>query len=539
VAGLAAAFGSGAMTNSIADIERAEVFLVVGSNTTEAHPIIGNAVRRAVRKGARLILFDPRPIPLSAMASIWCRPLPGTNVAWLNCLMHVIIKEGLADLKFIEERTEGFAELAALVAGFDPERVSKIAGVDAGDLIAAARMYASGKPATILYAMGITQHTTGTDNVKALADLAMLCGNVGVPGGGVNPLRGQNNVQGACDMGCLPDVFPGYQKVADPAVRAKFAGAWKVDGLDPEPGLTVTEMLPAALDGRLKTLYVMGENPMLSEPDLGHAREALEALDFLVVQDLFLTETAELADVVLPSTSYAERDGTFTNTERRVQLTREVVPPRRGARADWRIICDIATRMGFPMSYSGTAEIMAEIAAVTPQYGGISHERLAGGAQLAWPCPTPDHPGTPILHVGGFARGKGKFHAIDIRNADELPDAEYPLVLTTGRMLEHFHTGTMSRRSRELNALVSGPFVEVSGVDAERLHLADGQTVRVESRRGAIELPAQVHEEIRPGVVFIPFHFREAAANVLTNSAVDPTARIPELKVCAVRVSAV
>ena len=526
------------MTNSIADIEQTQVFLVVGSNTTEAHPIIGNGVRRAVRNGAKLILFDPRPIALSTMADIWCQPRPGTDVAWVNCMMHVIIKEGLVDKKFVEERTEGFADLVRMVEKFDPERVSKIAGVAAGDLIAAARMYASGKPAAILYAMGITQHTTGTDNVKILADLAMLCGNLGVPGGGVNPLRGQNNVQGACDVGCLPDVYPGYQKVGDPAIRARFAKAWKVDGLDPEPGLTVTEMLPAALEGKLKTMYIMGENPMLSDPDLNHAREALEALDFLVVQDIFLTETAALADVVLPATSYAEREGTVTNTERRVQVFREVIPPLPGTRVDWRIICDIATRMGYPMSYSGAAEIMAEIATVTPQYGGISYERLLGGEQLCWPCPTPTHPGTPILHVNGFSRGKGKLHAIEFKEADELPDDEYPLILTTGRMLEHFHTGSMTRRSKGLNELAPGPFVEVSGADAEKLSITHGQMVRVASRRGAIELAAQVDHGIKPGVVFIPFHFHEAAANVLTNAALDPLAGIPEFKVCAVRLEA-
>jgi formate dehydrogenase alpha subunit len=535
VAGLAAAFGSGAMTNSIADIEQAKVFLVTGSNTTETHPIIGWGVRRAVNKGAKLILFDPRRINLADCATIWCRQRPGTDVAWINGLIHVILEEGLEDRAYIEERTEGVEALREVVKQYDPQTVSKITGVDAEDIVDAARLYASGAPATILYAMGITQHTTGTDNVKSLANLAMLCGNVGKAGGGVNPLRGQNNVQGACDMGGLPNVYPGYQKVIDPGSREKFEQAWGAP-LSDEMGQALTEMLPAALRGEIKSLYIMGENPMLSDADIGHVKQALEAVDFLVVQDIFLTETARLADVVLPATSYAEREGTVTNTERRVQLSREVIPPLPGARRDWEIVCDVATRMGYAMHYESAAEIMDEIASVTPSYGGISYARLDHGEELCWPCPTPEHPGTPILHQHGFARGKGLFHAIEYLPANELPDKRYPMVLTTGRILEHFHTGTMTRKSKGLDALVSGPFVEMSHVDARKLRIKDGQKVRVASRRGAIELAARVQERVEPGVVFVPFHFWEAAANALTNPAYDPIAKIPEFKVCAVRV---
>lgn len=536
MAGLAAAFGSGAMTNSIADIEKAEVFLVTGSNTTEAHPIIGFGVRRAVRRGAKLILFDPRGIALSEVATLWCRQRPGTDVALINGMMHVIIKEGLADKRFVEERTEGYKELARVVRKYDPKMVSKITGIAADDIVEAARLYASGSPSSILYAMGITQHITGTDNVKSLANLAMLCGNMGVEGGGVNPLRGQNNVQGACDMGCLPNVYPGYQKVIDPAAKKKFEKAWgrKLPDIN---GLTVTEMIPAAIEGSLKTLYIMGENPMLSDPDITHVRKALESLDCLVVQDIFLTETAKLADVVLPATSYAEREGTVVNTERRVQLMHQAIEPLTGTRLDWEIICDISTRLGYEMSYGSAAEIMDEIADVTPSYGGISFDRLNNGEQLCWPCPTPTHPGTPILHKDRFTRGKGLFHAIEFMPPDELPDKKYSMVLTTGRILEHFHTGTMSRKSAGLHALVPGPFVEVNYRDAKRLRIRDGQRIRVESRRGAIELDAKVGERASEGVVFIPFHFWEAAANTLTNPALDLTAKIPELKVCAVRLS--
>ncbi len=522
------------MTNSIEDFSRAEVILVTGSNTTEAHPIIGNRIRRAVRNGAKLIVVEPREITLSKVATLFCRPRPGTDVAWINGLMHVILKEGLADESYIRERTEGVDELRKMVEKFNPATTSKITGIPRDRIVEAARLYASGRPASIAYAMGITQHITGTDNVKSLANLAMLCGNVGVPGGGVNPLRGQNNVQGACDVGALPNVYPGYQKVTDDAVREKFSKAWNVE-LSGKNGLTVTDIVPAALKGDIKALYIMGENPMLSDPDSTHVEKALQALDFLVVQDIFLTETARLADVVLPAASFVEREGTVTNTERRVQRMYRAIEPLADTRPDWEIICDLAGRLGYPMHYESAAQIMEEIARLTPQYGGIDYKRLDAGEQLCWPCPTHDHPGTPILHQGKFSRGLGKFHAIDFRPADELPDRNYPMLLTTGRVLAQFHTGTMSRKSQSLNALEPGPFVQINPQDAARMRIRNGDTVRVRSRRGKIELAARVDEIVDRGVIFIPFHFAEAAANVLTNPAFDPIAKIPEFKVCAAR----
>jgi len=534
VAGLVLSFGSGAMTNPSDDLRDAQVILVTGSNTTENHPIIGLKIREAVERGAKLLLFDPRQIQLSQVATVWARQRPGTDVAWINGLMHVIIRDGLMKTEFIESRTEGFDAVAKIVACYTPERVAEITGVAAELIVEAARLYATAERASIVYSMGITQHTTGVDNVRSLANLAMLTGQIGRPGNGVNPLRGQSNVQGSCDMGALPDVLPGYQKVADAAVRAKFGKAWGV-ALPDKPGLTVTQMLPAALDGKIKALYVMGENPVLSDADLTHVVKALEKLEFLVVQDIFLTETAKLAHVVLPASSYAERDGNYTNTERRVQLTRPVVPAPGQARRDWEIICDVATALGYPMSYASTAAVDEEMRALTPSYAGISRARLDAGAQLHWPCPAEDHPGTPILHREKFTRGLGQFHPVEYRPADEGTDASFPVVLTTGRMLEHYHTGTMSRRSKALHGLVPGPFVEVSGTDAERISVKDGDSVKVTSRRGSIVLPAKVGARVDAGVIFIPFHFWEAAANVLTNPASDPTAGIPEFKVCAVR----
>jgi len=522
------------MTNSIECFSKAEVVLVTGSNTTEAHPVIANQIRRAVSRGAKLLLFEPRDIPLTRQATLWCRQKPGTDVAWINGLMHVIMKEGLADMDFVEKRVEGYEVLRSAVAKYTPAMVSEITGIPADSIVEAAKIYARGKPASIAYAMGITQHTTGTDNVKSLANLAMLCGNMGVEGGGVNPLRGQNNVQGACDMGALPNVYPGYQKVVDPVARDKFEKAWDIK-LSPKNGLTITEMLDAAEEGKVKVLYIMGENPMLSDPDTKHVEKALKACELLVVQDIFLTETAQLADVVLPATSYAERDGTITNTERRVQLSRKAIDPSPGAKPDWQIICEISNRLGFPMRYKSVSDIMDEIAKVTPQYGGISYERLEAGEQLCWPCPLPNHPGTPILHKDEFTRGVGKFHPIDYVPPDELPSAKYPLILTTGRILEHFHTGTMTRKAKGLEALAPNPFVEVNPQDAKKLGVKDGDQVKVSSRRGSIELAAKVDEKVDVGVIFIPFHYHEAVVNILTNPAMDPTAKIPELKVCAAR----
>jgi formate dehydrogenase (NADP+) alpha subunit len=534
VAGLARSFGSGAMTNPIDDLLEADVILVTGSNTTENHPIIGLRIREAVARGAKLLLFDPRRIQLSEIATVWARQRPGTDVAWINGLMHVILRDGRMDRAFVEARTEGLEAVEKVVADYPPERVAAITGVPAGLIIEAARLFATAARASIVYSMGITQHTTGVDNVRSLANLAMLTGQIGRPGTGVNPLRGQNNVQGACDMGALPNCYPGYQPVADAGARARFQVAWDAE-LSAEPGLTMTQMLPSALEGGVRAMYIMGENPALSDADVTEVGKSLESLEFLVVQDLFLTETARLAHVVLPATSFAERDGTYTNTERRVQLTAPVVRPPGQARRDWEILCAVSTAMGYPMAYGSTAQINDEMRTLTPSYAGISHGRLRAGAELHWPCPSEDHPGTPILHVAAFTRGRGEFHPADWHPPAEVPDAAFPLVLTTGRMLEHYHTGTMSRRSAALHGLVPEAFVELHAVDAARLGVEDGAMVNVTSRRGSITLAARVGDRVDVGVVFIPFHFREAAANVLTNPACDPTARIPEFKACAVR----
>ncbi len=534
VTGLALSFGSGAMTNPADDLLNAEVILVTGSNTPESHPIIGLKVREAVARGAKLLLFDPRQIQLSQIATVWARQKPGTDVAWINGLMHVIIRDGLMKAEFIESRTEGVEAVEKIVAAYTPERVSEITGVPAELIVEAARLYATAERASIVYSMGITQHTTGVDNVRSLANLAMITGQIGRPGTGVNPLRGQVNVQGACDMGALPNLYSGYQQVADADARDKFEKAWNAE-LSDNPGLTMTQMFPAVLEGKIKAMYIMGENPVLADADVTHVAEALGKLEFLVVQDIFLSETAKLAHVVLPASSYAERDGTYTNTERRVQLTKPVVVAPGQARGDREIICEIATAVGYPMTCASAAEIDDEMRGLTPSYAGISHDRLEAGEQLHWPCPSEDHPGTPILHRENFTRGLGQFHPVEYQPAAEETDASFPFVLTTGRMLEHFHTGTMSRRSKALHGLVPGPFVEVNGADAKKIRLKDGDHVKVTSRRGSIVLPAMVGSRVDMGVLFIPFHFWEAAANVLTNPASDPTAGIPEFKVCAVR----
>ena len=524
------------MTNPIRDIEKADVILITGSNTTENHPVLSSYVKRAVSfKGTKLIVVDPRRIPVTGFADIWLRQNLGTDVVWINGLMRVIIEEGLYDEEYVRSRTVGFDDLKKAVEPFTPEHVEQVAGIPADDLIAAARLYASRKAGSILYAMGITQHISGTDNVKSLANLAMLCGNVGVRGGGVNPLRGQNNVQGACDMGALPNVYTGYQKTADLAVRERMARAWGVEALPDRPGLVVTEMMEKAHQGELRALYIIGENPMVSDPDLAHARKSLEKLDFLVVQDIFLTETARMADVVLPSACFAEKNGTFTNTERKVQRVRKAVEPPGDAREDWRIICDLSTRMGYEMQYESAQAVMEEIARVTPSYCGITYERLER-EEIHWPCTGSDHPGTPCLHMDQFTCGLGVFHAIDYRPPDELPDEEYPLYLTTGRVLYQYHTGTMTMKSPGLNARAPECFVEISDRDAERYGVSNGQPMKVSSRRGRIEAKARVSDMAVDGTLFIPFHWAEAAANELTNAALDPTAKIPEFKVCAVRI---
>jgi formate dehydrogenase alpha subunit len=537
VAGLAASFGSGAMTNPIADLAKADVIIVTGSNTTETHPVISTYIKRAVISGrTRLIVVDPRDVPLSAHAILKLTPRPGTDVAWINGLMHVILKEKLFNNAFIETRTEGFEQLEKSLGKYTPSFVESITGIAADQLETAARIYAKADAGNIVYCMGITQHSTGTDNVKALANLAMLCGNLGIVGGGVNPLRGQNNVQGACDMGCLPNVYSGYQSVTETSIIKKMGRIWETTGLPSTAGLKVTEMIPKAMSGQIKALYIIGENPLVSDPDLNHAEESLKNLELLVVQDIFLSETAQLADMVLPATCFAEKNGTFTNTERKVQRVRKAVEPPGQARDDWRILSDLSARMGVVMEYTDTEAVFNEIARVTPSYAGISYQRLET-EELIWPCPAPDHPGTPVLHASKFTRGLGKFHTVEFMPPVEVPDKNYPLVLTTGRVLYQYHTGTMTMKSEDLNEMAPECRLEISPIDALKIKIADGEMVRVASRRGNILASASVTSKIAAGTVFIPFHFAAAAANRLTNAALDPVCGIPELKVCAVSVT--
>ncbi len=535
------------MTNSIDDITtQAKSYLIIGSNTTEQHPVIGMRLRQAAKKGAKLIVADPRNTRIADLAVLHLKHKPGSDIALINAIMNVLIAEDLYDKEFVANRTEGFEELKAGVAKYTPEYAETITGVPAKDIREAAHILAANRPGALLYAMGITQHTKGHQNVLDTANLQMLLGNMGVPGGGVNPLRGQNNVQGACDMGCLPNFYTAYQRVADEAARTKFVEAWG-SAASLQNGLTIVEMLNAAEAGKVKAMFVLGENPVMTDPDQTHTRKALEHLDFLVVQEIFMSETAELADVVLPGVSFAEKEGTVTNTERRVQRMRKVIEPFANARPDWQILCDLAkrveARLGLDRSkgkfvswdYAKPQEIMTEINALTPSYGGITYERIEKGG-LQWPCPNAEHPGTPFLHAGKFSRGLGKFNAVEWQPAKELPDAEYPLVLTTGRVLYHFHGGNMSRRSAGLDAIHPEGRVEINPEDAKKLGVADGDMVKVTSRRGQVVAKAEVVDRPDPGVVFMTFHFKEAAANLLTIVALDPVAKIPEYKVSAVRV---
>jgi formate dehydrogenase major subunit len=537
VAGLAASFGSGAMTNDIADIRKADVILVTGSDTTAAHPVISARIKKAVRDGkTKLIVIDPKKIRLADYAEIYAAQRPGTDVAVLNGIMQIIIKNGWQDKKYITDRCEEFASFKeeVLQEKYSPQNVEKLSGIPAQTLHDIAEMFAKAKTGSVFYSMGITQHTTGTDNVKTVANLQMLCGNLGIPGGGVNPLRGQCNVQGACDMGGLPNVYPGYQKVNDPAAKEKFE---KIYGrpLSDKIGLTVTDVVDSAHKGELKGLYIMGENPFLSDPDQHHVIEALKKIDFLVVQDIFMTETAEFAHVVLPAKSFAEKTGHFTNTERRVQRINVAVKAPGQAKEDWEIIQMIALAMGSDWNYQKVEDITAEINLTTPSYTGITWDRI-GQNGLQWPCPTTEHPGTPYLHKDRFARGLGLFHAIEFKEPAELPDEEYPLIMTTGRVLEQFHTGTMSRKSKGINNIAQ-PMVMISVEDAEALDIANSEMIKVSTRRGEIETKAFVTKKILKGVIYIPFHYAEAPANRLTINAVDPVAKIPEYKVCAAKVS--
>ena len=523
------------MTNSIGDLAEADCFLITGSNTTENHPVISTIIKQAIsQRGAKLILADPRRIDLARFATIWLRQKPGTDVAWLNGMAHVIIRDGLADEAFIAGRTENYDALKEAVKSFTPEYVESITGIPKDNLVEAARLYAKAGAAAILYAMGITQHTKGTNNVKCIANLAMLTGNLGRPGTGVNPLRGQNNVQGACDMGALPNVYSGYQQVANEDAAKKFEKAWGTN-LSRKPGITIPHMMEGAADGSVKALFVMGENPMVSDPDIGHLEEGLKNLDLLICQDIFLHETGHLADVVFPSASWGEKDGTYTNSERRVQQIRKAVYSPGKTVPDWEILTMLAKKMGADWNYTDPREIMEEIRATTPSYGGITYDRIED-VGLHWPCPTLDHPGTPILHKDAFARGKGLFSAIEYTPPDEEPDSDYPFILTTGRILYQYHTATMTGRSRGLVSRTPDAFVEINSQDAQALNVSQGDKLTVSSRRGSIQVAADISERCDKGVVFIPFHYSEAAVNRLTNPALDPTAKIPELKVCAVKV---
>jgi formate dehydrogenase alpha subunit len=534
VAGLAAVFGSGAMTNSIEEIERADCIFIIGSNTSVTHPLIATRVYRAKAKGAKVVVADPRKIPIVMQADLHLQQRLGTDAALINGLLHIILKNGWQDQAFIDERTENVEGLKKVIEQYPPEKVSEITGIPVADLEKAAEYYAKAEHATILYTMGITQHTTGVDNVKSLANLAMLTGNLGKESAGVNPLRGQNNVQGACDMGGLPNVYTGYQAVTDPAVKKKFEEAWGAN-LSDKVGLAATEMFPAMLEGKMKGLVILGENPVVSDADSHHVEKALKALDFVLVIDIFPTPTSELAHVVLPGASFAEKEGTFSNTERRVQMVRKAIDPPGEAKPDWRIIQELSNRFGFPMDYESPRSVMEEIARLTPSYAGITYDRLQGDG-LLWPCPNQDHPGTKFLHQGRFTRGKGLFSAIEYKPPAEVADDEFPFQLTTGRIHVHYHTGTMTRNSPSLERESNECFLEMNPEDAAELGIADGEIVRVTSRRGSVSTRAKLAGREKRKTVFMPFHFVESRANILTNPIFDPVAKIPEFKVCAVKI---
>jgi len=553
VAGLAASFGSGAMSNSMDDVAKeAKAFFIIGSNTTEQHPVFGAMIRQAVRqRDAKLVVADPRKIDITEFATLHLRHRPGTDIALLNGLMHIILEKGWQDQTFIDERTENFDEFKATVMNYPPEVVAKTTNVPVEKLYEAAEILAKNSPMAVLWAMGITQHIVGVRNVMDLANLQMLLGNMGKAGGGVNPLRGQNNVQGACDMGGLPNVYPAYQPVTSDEVHDKFEKAWGATS-NTKVGLTVTEMVPGILEGKTHALYVLGEDPVMSDPDTKHIRHCFESIDFLVLQEIFPSETAAYADVLLPGVTFAEKTGTFTNTERRVQMVRQAINPLGDARSDWWITCQIAKRLlagtsdrvrnEAPYSsweYADSSDIMSEINALAPSYGGITHARLEAGERLQWPCPTVDHPGTPILHTKQFTRGKGKFMPIDHVPPAEKPDDDYPMIMSTGRVLYHWHGGQMTRRAKGIMEVYGSALVEVNPSDAEKMGLIEKSFVRITSRRGNIEAQAWVTDRVPPGMVYANFHFPEASANELTHASLDPVAKIPEYKITAVKVELV
>ncbi len=536
VAGLAKTLGSGAMTNPIYDITHdVDCIMLVGSNPEEAHPVVGMQIRQAVQRGTRLIVVDPRDIGLSKDADIHLKLRPGTNVAFANGMMHVMIKEGLIDRDYIGQFTEDYEKIEELVKDYTPEKVGEICHIDPDKLVEAARMYATADKAPIIYCLGVTEHSTGTEGVMSMSNMALLCGKLGRSGCGVNPLRGQNNVQGACDMGAMPTDYPGYQKVDNPEVREKFEKAWGVS-LNPNPGLKATDVFPAAIEGKIKGLYICGEDPVVTDPDSEHVRHALESLEFFVLQELFLTETSKYADVVLPGVSYAEKEGTFSNTERRVQRIRKAVTVEGDMRLDTDILIDLMNAMGYPQKQMTAAQIMDEIASVTPSFAGISHARLDAGESLQWPCKGPDHPGTPIMHVGKPARGRALFYPAVFKPSQELPDEAYPFVLTTGRILYHYNAAAMTSRAPGLMEIAGEGFIEVNFRDADRLGIKNGERISVSSRRGSITATTRVGRKVSEGETWMPFHFPDSPVNKLTNAALDDFARIPEYKVCAVNI---
>lgn len=544
------------MTNSIHEIRDADCIFITGSNTAESHPVLSYEVVRASKKGANVIVVDPRRIPIVDSATLFLQVNPGTDIYIFLAIMHVILREGWVDESFIAERTEGFDAFKAVLEQYSPEHASLKSGVEVELIEEAARIYANGERkngtsifegrghSTILYAMGITQRSNGTDMVKTMANLALMCGQIGKPSTGVNPLRGQSNVQGACDLGCLVNVYPGYQHVTDTPKREAIAKAWDMDELPGQVGLSIVEAMHAAAAGKVRATYVMGENPMMSDPDTTHVEKALRTLDLLVVQDIFPNDTASLAHIILPATSSMEKVGTFTNTERRVQMVNPILPAPGATKPDWQITAEIGKRFDAKMGngrspnywhFNSAADVFAELTQVTPIYKGMSYERVQG-VGLQWPCPDSAHPGTKYLHKGKFSRGLGKFHAIEANEPVEMPDEEYPLVLSTGRILYHYHSGTMTRRSGPLAWKEPGGFVEVNPVDAEAIGVADNSAIVIESRRGKVRTRARYSENVPPGTIFLAFHWREAPANVLTHDIkLDPVAKIPEYKVCAVR----
>ena len=549
VTAMMAALGSGATSNSYVDYEEAGCLVIVGSDPSSNHPVAASRMRKAiVERGARLIVINPRRIDMCDLADVWLRPNPGTDVALLNAMAKVILDEDLADRDFVEGRTEGFQEWRDVVDGYDLQRAEEVTGVPADDIALAARIYA-GPPfsgSCLIWGMGITQHTQGTANAHSLLNLALVAGQIGKPGSGISPLRGQNNVQGCGDAGCLPNLFPGYAPIDDKTL-SRFSAAWSGHPLPSEKGLMLTHMVDEMLTGGIKAVYVVGENPLLSEPDLHHAEKAFKSLDFLAVQDIFLHETAQIADVVLPATTFAEKDGTFTNSERRVQRVRTAIEPVGESRPDWRIISELARRIGEKLDlgvekdfdYSHPSQIFDEMASLIPVLAGISYDRLDSEGGIQWPCPTPDHPGTRFLYEDDFPRGP-RARLVPFEQgpqAQELPSRRFPLILNTGRILYHWHGGTMTRRSPGLMARAPELEVVINPRDGEKYGVGDGDWVQVTSRRGELEARAVHTDGMRPGEIFVPFvKLQEHAANFLTNAALDPHARIPEYKVCAVRI---